>query len=302
MEDPRSYHILHINTFIDRQSTDLTPSNVTTYLNEFINGGEKQLTCEVMDMQLPMLIYTFPTHSNVLWWLFTPDSVNAPNLYYLEYEIIPTDRNFNSGQELVDYLNPLCSDVSRHVAPILLSFSNVTSKITVKNNVPINVFQNLRMILVPSFRYGLEFTQIGSGVNQGLTAPASDAMDRLGFTQNMFTDNFNQWLAPQQSVEAESPIRLLRSSCYYLTLDEISSNTVNQHVPSPFKQPKILCKIPARPFGQIAEIVMEEPYTRAILAPTQLSTLTLKLLDDELYEVDLSNNSNICITLKIGYI
>lgn len=258
-------YFLHLNTNIDRRTSDLDTTDITAYFTKsIITSGKIKL--QVTNIELPNLAYTFPYHSCVLWYVIDPAGVNT-----LKSATIRIDRNYNNASDLIVDLNTLV------VADgLVFSYDANTCRITLTNN-------NAATIkLVSSYRYG-----------ETAYSTYNDCMDRLGFDQSMIGVN----ILAGATLEANSCVKLLRSNCYYLTCGQVGSFT-QQSTCVGMNKPQILARITANNFGFLSqltfvnEMVIDTP-------ENNIDKLELKILDDMLYPISI-NNGSITLTLKVS--
>ena len=146
---------------------------------------------------------------------------------------IPLNQFFVDGENFVSVMNNIC--IQNDYA-VRFSYNSSTAKLTVTN-----ASQDTIRIM-SSYRYEPDNTY-------------SDAMDRLGFAQNMI-GNVNSTLDHNDFLEAESPFRLIRTNCVYLQCNVIESQNVpTSIIPSPFvKASNIIGRITSGNFGMLSQL------------------------------------------------
>jgi hypothetical protein len=261
---PQSYE-LHINSFIDRKPTDLYTTNFTTYFSNPIKTNNGKVKLNVKNIEIPNIFYTFGESEYILYVIIDPSGVPTTKSYTLSLT-----RNYADGATIATALNSLCA-----LDNIVFTFDSTTARLTCTNN-------NASSIrIIGSYRY-----------SDNLSTAFSNVVDRLGFTQNMTS----QTIISTGSLEAESPLRLLRSNCYYLTCDIISSYTNQSRVPNPYTKPYIFARVSANNFGYLSQYIYSNDFMLNT-TETIIEKMTFQLLDDQLFEI---NATNCPITFTIG--
>ena len=266
MSNMNKDYLIHINSMVDREPIDLYTTSWTTYLSNPIKTMNGKVKMIVKDIELPNLFYTFGSAEYVLYVIVDPSGTPSTKTYTLSLT-----RNYTDGSTLATALTTLCVADS-----LVFTFDSTTSKLTMTNNNASSV----RMI--GSYRYSDE-----------LTTALSNIVDKLGFTQDLT----NEIVTASGTLVAESPLRLLRSNCYYLTCDVISSYTSQSRVPNPYSHPNIFARVSGNNFGYLSSF----QYTNEIMLNTQekvLDRLHFELLDDQLYNL-YATNVPITITLLL---
>jgi len=260
-----SHRLIHLNSMIDRQASDLYTTDWTTFLaRPLLTSGK--VSMKIKNIDLVNLFYTFGTESSILW-VYSDYGGLGETLNSFQLSLTDT---YDNGTTLSSYLTTLCTSLS-----LTFAYDTSTARMTVTNGGATTIR------IVGSYRY-----------SDDLANTYNNVIDRLGITQDLRTTT----ILAAGSLEAQSPLRLLRSTCYYLIAD-ILSNTTESIVPTPYSTPHILGKISASNFGFVSQLqYSEEVYLSS--SEKQIDKIHFSLLDDELYPV-YSTNAPICITLDI---
>jgi hypothetical protein len=260
-------YFLHINTYLDRTVSDSDTSDVDVYLyKKIITNGKVKL--QIMNIELPNLAYTFGPSEYIFYYY--NDYAGAKTLSHISLDLT---RNFDNGNTLVAYMNSVQTD-------IIFSYNSDSKTISATNNT-VNTIK-----LVSSYRYS-EDSNI-----------ASDCADRLGFDQDM--RNGSTWaITAGSTLEGSTPIKLLRTNCYYLVCDKVG-NSNQQSTTTGINRPNILARCSANNFGYLSSMSFANEMDLEC-SENQIDKLHFTLLDDKLYPISL-NNASITMTLKISIV
>lgn len=258
--------LIHINSMIDRQATDLYSTTWTSYLSKPIVSSGK-LSMKVNSIDLVNLFYTFGTESSILWVITDVGGTDTLNSFQ-----ITTSDNFDSGTTLAAYLTTLCTSIS-----LSFAYDTSTCRLTATNG------SATISRIVGSYRY-----------SDLLTTTYNNVIDKLGYTQDLTSTT----ISAGGTLEGESPLRLLRSTCYYLQCNGLSN--INQSItPTPYNNPHILARVSASNFGYVSQLSYNEEVFLEI-SEKQINLLKFSLLDDELQPV-YAQNAPIVFTLQVRF-
>ena len=219
--------ILYINSNLDRKpSENLNSSSWSTVLSHPIKTYSGKIKMKLEQIEFANIFYSFGPRAYIFWYynLFTEQYVPVP---------IPTDRFFVDGEQIVSVMNQIC--IAANFA-VRFSYNAANAKLTVQN------VSNDTIRIVSSYRYEPDNVY-------------DDAMDKIGFTQNM-VNNLNAVLDTNDTLQAESPLRLIRTNVVYLQCNVIASQNIpTTIIPSPFvTAPDILARITSGNFGQLSQL------------------------------------------------
>lgn len=250
--------ILYINSNLDRKPSEpLNSSSWTTVLSHPIKTYSGKIKMKLLEIEAPNTFYTFGPNAYIFWYY---------NLYTNEYKAvpIPTDRFFVDGEQFVNVMNQIC--IAGNFA-VRFSYNATNAKLTVTN------VSNDTIRIVSSYRYEPDNTY-------------DDAMDRLGFTQNML-NNISSTLDTNDYLQAESPLRLIRTNCVYLQCNVIASQNIpTTIVPSPFvTAPDIIARVTSGNFGMLSQLQLAN-LEEFDVGNNLISELKWTLLDENYNEIN----------------
>jgi hypothetical protein len=255
--------LMGFNSYINRYSDQTDTSIWTIAMQPPLQLNKKQTLIVNLDsISIPNLSPSFPYHGCDFYWekagvLQTAITLDLTKVY-------------KDGASVVTDLNNLNPKFTGQT-DWLFSFNTDTYKLEAKNNTA----SNLRM--VGAWRWG----DINNPTNE-LTA-ASNVCDRLGFSQNMIGTT----IAPGATIVAESPLRLLRTNCYYIYCDLIKNNEFK--TPDPLKKGQIICQVSASNFGTLSTFqVINNNFLNT--NGDVISSITFSLLDDEFLPISCGNS------------
>ena len=258
---------IYINSYLDRLVDELESSSkrFTALFDKEIRvfPDEKNITLKLGSIELPNILYNFSFVSSRLWIV---DNVSDPEAATLEFIEINTERVYVNPEELIDELNSL---IIAHPTLSNIEFNYIDNekKITITNNAG----HDIR--LVSSFRY--------QDTNNGVTF--NDMNDRIGFTQDLR----NTIISHNQTLKAQGLVKMLRTNCFYLTCDNISSSFNQNIIPNPKINPRILARLSTSDFGTLSQLSFASQVDFNITNEGSIRSMTFSLLDDEFREVDL---------------
>lgn len=245
---------IFVNSYTDRMVGDTT-SSFTTYFNKAIRTGNRKIKLNVQSIEIANLCYSFGVYESVVWFVFDVGGSNTLKGYQ-----VPITTNITDGTALATALQTLT------VADgITWAYDTNSAKLTFTNSTAATIK------MVSSFRYS-ENTNI-----------YNDCHDKIGFTQDMT----NITVAHTDTLTGSSPIRMLRTNCYYLTANVLGSSDDQSIVPSPYytKDP-IIARVSASNFGTLSqfEYLSEVKFETPI---KEISSIKFQLLDDQLRPISI---------------
>lgn len=264
--------ILYINSNLDRKPSEpLISSSWTSVLSHPIKTYSGKIKMKLLEIELPNTFYTFGSRAYLFFYY---------NLYTQEYKAvpIPTDRFFVDGEQFVSVMNQIC--IAGNYA-VRFSYNATNAKLTVTN------VSDDTIRIVSSYRYEPDVVY-------------DDAMDRLGFIQNML-GNLSSTLDKNDYLEAEGPLRLIRTNCCYLQCNVIASQNIpTTIVPSPYvTAPDIIARVTSGNFGQLSQLQLanEAEYD---IGNNLISELKWSLLDENYDEIN-TNGHPISFSVLIKF-
>ena len=248
---------LYINSDLDRQPTD-TNSKWTTYLTQPFDFTQfKQISVGLKNIQIPNTAYNFSNYNNKIWYELMEGGM--PHLYSIN---VRTDKHYENVNDWMKDLNDDCEH------NLLFTFSTATKKISVKNNL------GLQMRMLSSYIYENHMPNNGNG--------------RLGITKNI-----GNWINAGDTQTFFNMPKLIRTNCYYLCCDIIDKTG---EIPYPYFNPLILNKFTTRNFGELIDTVYDTVKYVGV-ADRTIDKLSFYVIDDELETVDF-NGSHITFELE----
>jgi hypothetical protein len=258
---------IHINSDIDRTPADVSTSSWTTYLaTPILVSSSSEIRISLEACEIPNVLYNFGVDASVFWWIHDPAGANI-----LKNIQIPTDRNFQDGTAFATWMTSAFTSAG---ANLTATFDTTSNKLSIRNDnlVPIRIVQ--------SYRYGI------------LNGTYNQAIDKLGFTQSLPLS-----IPEMGIVTADSVLRLLRTNCYYLTLDEVSSSQKEAMTPNPYRLGhKIIGRITAGNFGSLSQL-QYLPASNVKISNNTISKFTFSLLDENLYPITVY--APVTLTLRV---
>ena len=205
-----------------------------------------------------------------MWWeeLDALNNVTATRNFQIDI-----NRFFPDGSSFISYINSALATAGHN---LVFSYSTSTAKLTLTNNTV------SRIRLIGSYRY-----------SDRLDTAFNNVIDRLGFIQN----TAGVVVAPAGTITGQGILRLLRTSCYYLTCNLLSARYRQSVVPNPYNNPNILARITAGNFGTLSQLQFAQTMTYGI-GSNDILGLMFSLLDDELLPIDLAG-SPITLSLRL---
>lgn len=252
---------IYVNSNIDRRPTDTT-DNFETYFTEGIpiNG---RVRVSVSEIEFPNVAPNFPFYQSRLYYVLDPDGSNE------ELKFIEIDFN-KIYRTISDLVNELNNKFQANGDDIVVSSNSDFNNISITNNTS----SSIRIVSSTIFR---DLT------NEGV---ANTINERLGFTQDLT----NSILAPSASITGAVSVRMLRSHCYFLTLQDINDQPVIPFNNFPDGENRsILCRITASNFGTLSQLYFPQSFTYEI-NQTNIRRMRFQVLDDEYQQVDLQEH------------
>jgi hypothetical protein len=247
-------YTIAINSNLHCKPSDLDVSNRSridkvgcwTCVLDPINIPGHTMRLSVEKVMLPDIQYSFPYHSCMFYMIIN-------NIQHTHE--IPTDRIFANGDEFATFASTLASDCAQ------FTYSSTTYRLTIKNT------SSYAMKLIGSWRY-----------NDSLDINFNSAIERMGFTQDLTSVT----IPVNGTLVAESPLRLLGTTCFY-----IQSSTMDQTTSySAFKETSgILTVVPSAGCGNISQNMFVGT-TQVKVPENKLRNITFRLLDDSFYGID----------------
>lgn len=256
--------VLHVNSLIDRQPSDESTSSWTTHLSYPIRPNGRRVALTLENIELPNTAYSFPVHSSMIWW------ERGGSLYSVQ---INTNRFFVDATSLVAHLNSAFASVG---AGLSVAYDTVTARLTFQNNL------GIPCRIVGSYRF-----------SDRLADTYNSAVDRLGLIQ----DTRNTEIPAGGLLVCQGILRLLRTSCYYLTCNLLDTRVRQSIVPSPYYAPLVLGRITASNFGQLSQLAFAQTFSFDC-GTRDINAIEFTLLDDELQPCDLLG-SPITLSMRI---
>lgn len=253
---------VYINSNIDRRPNDTTDNWETYFEGQGVPiNGKVQIS--VSEIEFPNVAPTFPFYTSRLYYV--RDVGGADELKYIEIDF---NKIYRTIDNVVDELN-----LKFQSNGDIIEVSNNTdyNKLSITNNTP----EPIRIVSSSIYR---DLTDLGV---------SNTINERLGFTQNLT----NEVLQPLGGIiTASSSIRMLRSHCYYLTLQEINDHPVipSNNFPDG-KNRNVICRITASNFGTLSQLYFPQSFTYE-LQQSNLRRLRFQVLDDEYQAVDLEEH------------
>jgi hypothetical protein len=236
-----------------------------------IYPNERRCNIKLNQVEIPNVLYNFPFSQNRLNIILYDASLNATSMEFVELD---PNRVYNTPTDVINYMNnELTAHSNSIMNDLVLSFSDLTKKVTLTNN------SSNHVRIVSSFRYREED---GDGVGTGFNT----IVDRIGMCE-LYKGTT---IAPSASLTGNGTIRMLYTQCYYLTLKNLASSYEQSIVPSAFSSDRILGRITAQNYGTLSQLSFASQVSFNIPANTTISYLTFALLDQELQIVDLKNH------------
>jgi hypothetical protein len=241
--------MIFVNSYLDRMVGDTTES-FTTYFNKTIRTSSKKIRMNVQSIEIANLCYSFGTYESLVWLVLDYGGANTLKSYQ-----VPITQNITTGTALATALQTLTT-----ADGITWAYSTDTAKLTFTNSTGATIK------MVSSYRYS-ENANI-----------YNDCHDKIGYTQNMTSVT----VADGATLTADSPVRMLRTNCYYLTANVLGGTEDQTNVPTPYytKDP-IIARVSASNFGTLSQfeylpqIQFETPFK-------EISSIKFQLLDDQL--------------------
>jgi len=276
---------IFINSEIDRliQENASTSLQFTALLrgNKIIQiyPNERRCKIKVNQIEIPNTLYNFPQSQNRLSILIFTGTTTTPSS--VEFVELDSNRVYNTPQDVITFLNTeLLAHSNSVMNDLVLSYSDLTKKVTLANNSN----QNVRVI--SSFRYADDA--------DGLGIPFNTIVDRLGFSD----DYRGVIIAPSQQLTGNGFVRMLFTQCYYLILNELANSYDQTIVPSPFVNERILARCTIGNYGTLSQLSYVSETAFNIPPNTEISSLSFSLVDDEFQPLDLINHK-ITFSLKM---
>jgi hypothetical protein len=195
------------------------------------------------------MCYSFGTYESIVWFILDVGGANTLTGYQ-----VPTNTNIVDGTALASALNTLTTGDG-----ITWTYSTVTAKLTFTNSTG-HIIK-----MVSSYRYS-ENTNI-----------YNDCHDKLGFTSDMSATT----IANAGTLTAANPVSIIRTMCYYLTCDILSSSDEQSIVPDNYyRDDPIIAQLPAGNFGSISQFAYLPP-TRYGTQFKDITRMKFSLLDDQ---------------------
>lgn len=262
-------HYIHINSELDRLPTDLTTSSWTSYLSSpvLVGSSLSEVRISLESVEIPNVLYNFPIESSRFYWIVDVGGVETLNAFQ-----IATNRNFASGDQFATYMtNGLAAFNVR------FTFDALTNKLSIHNDSanPIKVVESFRYNVVPN--------------------TFNMAIDKLGFTQAI-----PSFLAPSQSITAQTVLRLLRTNCYYIACENASASYKQSLAPAPYRASaasQIIGRVSAENFGALSKLAYP-PASHLRLPSENINFLKFTIFDDNLYPIE-DMYTPITLTVKI---
>jgi hypothetical protein len=289
---------IHVNSSMDRRTTDTTTHDWTTFLNKPLSlSGSQKMTLSVENIEMPNSAYTFPPGESTLWYLdhFTdnPASYDGGVTWNIvKYINLAIDQVYDAAS-LVAALN--AGMVANSDSAVIFSYNTVKGKLSV-----VNTDATKDYFLAQSYRFGntAGYAQVlGVRVAGPVIAAANNIIDRLGFGQ----EDLRLYRASgftYTPVVAAGLVRLNRTNCYFLTCESISSKIKQSQNPSPYVTANIIGKMPAGQFGTISVIRNPTESFDFEVQDRVIESFKFGILDDQLNTIDL-NHCIVTFTLKI---
>lgn len=261
--------VLYINSLLDRRIDDpITSNEFVSFLNTPIRSYSGKISVKLLSIELPSIFNTFSESSSLFWYRNLTTNTN-------NFVQIPTNRYYVDGGQFANVMN---QDLSANNEPIRFTYDANSATLLVQNVGS----DNLR--LISSYIYQ----------DQNIY---NDAMLKLGFINDYTT----QVIAPNAYYQAESPLRLIRTNCAYLTCNLIASSAVNTTiVPSPYVAPQqILGKVGIGNFGILSQLQFTSEISFNIGSST-ISDIKWGLLDEN-YEPLATLSHPVTFSVQIKY-
>lgn len=281
---PREVEI-YVNSEIDRvlRENASTTLDFTALLSGSkiikIFPNERRCRIKLNQIEIPNTLYNFPNSQNRLNIVVFDASDNPSSLEFVELD---PNRVYNTPLDIINFLNTeLLAHANAVMNDLVLSFSDLTKKVTLTNNSAVIVR------LVSSFRYPNELAD-------GLGVAFNTIVDRLGFS----ADYTNVQIPASNALTGNGTIRLLLTNCYYLILNELASSYEQTIIPLPDVNRKILARITTGNFGTLSQLAYVSETLMNIPSGIEINRLSFSLLDDEFQPLDLVNQK-ITFSLKM---
>jgi hypothetical protein len=224
-------------------------------------------SCELIYAQIPYLLKNFPEYANVFYF------TQAGNLQTVQ---LPTVANgiFTNVNDLISALNSDLGNAGFNPSIYSFSFSTITQKIT------FNVNNGFTCQILP--------------YNSPLTP--NSIVYRLGWTQGQTFTN---------STTGDSPPKLIRTSCFYIASNALSSGT-SLALTQNHQLRNIISVVPCggAAFGDITYFTptYSEPSTVGSGYLGVIAVVDIQIYDDELELIDdFPTGSNVIVAFRFNY-
>ena len=262
MED----RLLHINSQIDRATTDLNTAQFTSYLARPIRipKGTKA-TLRIESIEIPNTQKTFPPTANRLWYILR--NTNEVLSVNLGSEILYTP-------SLIALVITQAWAFTHGSGTISMSWNATRARLEITNNSPTLIFE-----IVGSERYQTVPSQV-----------YNNCAERLGAIYDLSI--VSKRLNPGGLLVFDGIPRLIPTNCYYLECDLLKPDGKQSCVPSPYQsESNILARVPAGNFGTISSVFNISNLEYNIVEDTEIKYLRFSIKSDEFDSIDLNGAS-----------
>lgn len=283
---------MHINSYLDRIETEnsSTSKQFTVSLqnrNKQIEllPNERELLVKCFKLQIPNVLYNFELKESRLWFTYTKNGDEKISSVQIE-----TDRVYASPSNLMDEINGLfpsgaidsdTGNTTDDLSGMEIAYDNDTKKCTLTNNTARDVR------LISSFRY--------ANVESILTF--NDMNDRLGFADDYTTSGTMS--ASGGTLVSNGTIRMNRTNCYNLVLEEQSGFYTQSITPLDTKNHRIIASVEVGPYGTLSTFSYVSSFGFHLPIGQPVNKLTFSLRDSEMQPVDFVNHP---ITMSLQFI